>query len=295
MPVNPIIDPAARWLAELDRAYADPSGQRIWDIYKSPPFAHLWYEARNQGERMRASAVAWLYAHQAQPGGPYPDPREPASFSEHAILTTAARQLGLAIHQRTHTTQPPGGESRGHAAAWMGVDSGVGSGQASAASERVSEGGRAREDDWGEGAPTVMPTAGWIAGEPWVWLATYPAQSRRPPSIEVAVTSISVPQRRINFEVACMLGYVSKDHARLLSPDAPTGISLMPYSPTALAIMHQFAIALLCLRPECPEEWPCQCNAIRARFNAPPPSHDQPTETLTLAELADEQDRQRKP
>lgn len=292
MTVNPIVDPTARWLAEMDRAYADPSGQRIWDIYKSPPFAHLWYEARNQGERMRASAVAWLYAHQAQPGGPYPDPREPATFSELSILNVAAHQLGLTIHQRTHTTHTTQPTASSGSASSTGFTGATGfTGFTEDAASMAPEDGRTSTDPWLDGAPT----AGWIAGEPWVWLATYPAQSRRPPSIEVAVTSPAVPPRRINFEVACMLGYISKDHARLLGPDAPTGISLMPNSPSALAIMHQFTIALLCLQLECPEEWPCQCNAIRSRFNAPPPSHDQPTETLTLAELADEQERQRKP
>ncbi len=92
-----------------------------------------------------------------------------------------------------------------------------------------------------------------------------------------------------------MLGCVAKDYQRLLGPDAPYGITLKPQSPSATAILHQFAIALLCLEPECPPEWDCQCNEIRARFNAPPPTHPQATDSLSAADITRAVEQWRRP
>lgn len=66
---------------------------------------------------------------------------------------------------------------------------------------------------------------------------------------------------------------------------------MLPDEQGLVALMHQFAFALLHLEPACPEEWGCHCNLIRAQFTAPPADHDQPTETLSLADLAHEAKR----
>jgi hypothetical protein len=58
-------------------------------------------------------------------------------------------------------------------------------------------------------------------------------------------------------------------------------------------VWNQYAIALLCLYPECPPDWPCQCNAIRYHFNVPPADHELPTDQFELAELEREAERQR--
>lgn len=244
-------DVLARWLAETDRARAAPNGQGIWQIYSSPTYAELWYAAREAGERVRAKALATLYANWREPGGLHPDPREPAAFSEHAILKAAATGMGLEIWQRPVTAP---------------LDS-------SASSDRCDRSDRSN------------------ASEPLVSLITYPepmnpAERRRPPTLALHQAAAVVPAAQLYFEMACMLAYVSKEHSRLLDPDAPPGVSMLPNNQGAIALMHQFAIALLCLDPWCPEDWTCHCNLIRQRFNRPPAEHQQPTDTLNLADLA---------
>ena len=59
-------------------------------------------------------------------------------------------------------------------------------------------------------------------------------------------------------------------------------------------LLHQYAIALLCLDEDCPDTWTCHCNAIRKRFNEPPPDHQQPTGQMSTAEMIAEARRQRR-
>lgn len=272
MSVQPTIDPLPHWLAEVDRAGQDPTGQRIWDVYQSQEFAALWYAARDNGERFRAQALRHLFATQPQPGGRYPDPRNPAPFSQVAILTDVAAQLQLTIRRRTNTPPPVS------PAAILHPD--------------------LRHLDFAsseDGLPRGPLNTGQPAGEPQAWLATYPPESGTLPMIVLYVPAPVTPQDSIHFELACMLGYVAKDYARLLGPDAPYGITLKPSSPSATAILHQFAIALLFLQQDCPPEWDCQCNEIRARFNAPPPSHPQATDTLSATDLANAAEHWRRP
>ncbi|HZC06489.1 MAG TPA: hypothetical protein VE338_12705, partial [Ktedonobacterales bacterium] len=210
MYVHPTIDPLPHWLAEIDRANHDPTGQRMWDVYQSPEFAALWYAARDNGERFRAQALAQLYAQQPQPGGRYPDPRNPASFSQAAILTNVAAQLHLSIRRRANTPPPS------TPAALLHPD-------LRAMDFASSE----------DGLPSGPLNTGQPAGEPQAWLATYPHESETPPMIVMYVPAPETPLASIHFELACMLGYVAKDYARLLGPDAPYGITLKPQSPSA--------------------------------------------------------------
>ena len=251
-PANPAANPVndvdgaetlAHWLAATHRARADTTGRRIWQITDSPEFAELWYEARDAGERARARAVAALYANWSHPGGRYPDPREPAAFSERAILTKAANICKMRVWQRPVPSAP---------LTEMGA--------------RIA------------GQPE----------EPIVWLMTFPPdQDGKPvqPTLALHEATLAIPEARILFEMACMLGYLTKAQLHMLDPNAPHGVTLLPRDPSLVSLTHQFAIALLCLDPCCPEEWSCQCNLVRKRYNAPPPEHEQPTDTLNVADL----------
>jgi hypothetical protein len=139
---------------------------------------------------------------------------------------------------------------------------------------------------------------------PYAWIVTYPAteqgrqgrqgeqqQQRRPP--EIGLRSLHASQRMMEHEIACLLGYWHRDYHRLTDPDSPSGSILIPHDPSIETLLHQYAIGLLCLPRDCPTSWHCHCNGIRKRFNAPPPGHEQPTGTLTLAELEHENERQR--
>jgi hypothetical protein len=109
-------------------------------------------------------------------------------------------------------------------------------------------------------------------------------QSRRPP--EVLLRSLHANQRLMEHEVACLLGYWHHEHVRLADPDAPGGTILLPRDPGITTLLHQYAIALLGLPRDCPQNWTCHCNAIRARFNAPPPDHEAPTGAFSVDDLA---------
>lgn len=92
------------------------------------------------------------------------------------------------------------------------------------------------------------------------------------------------------FEIACLLGYWHHEYARLSDPDAPGGMILLPRDPGVMALLHQYAIALLCVpQKECPSTWTCHCNGIRKRFNDPPPDHEQPTDVFSLSDLHEAQ------
>jgi len=121
--------------------------------------------------------------------------------------------------------------------------------------------------------------------EPIAWLITYPQLPQpRPPDIatRAAVTSDAPAQR---FEIACLLGFVCKERPRLADHDAPAAVLFLPQDPAIVTVLHQFAIGLLGLPRDCPIAWTCACNAIRERFNAPPPDHEQPTDALSLADI----------
>lgn len=121
--------------------------------------------------------------------------------------------------------------------------------------------------------------------EPTVLLMTYPRDMGLTPSLLIHAETADVPHGLILFRMAAMLGYLTREHARLLDPDAPHGPRLIPLNPGIREILHQFAFAFLYLEPQCPPEWDCQCATTRSRFNAPPAEHEQPTDTLTLADL----------
>ncbi|WIG60514.1 MAG: hypothetical protein OJF49_003262 [Ktedonobacterales bacterium] len=222
----------AHWLLEAQR---DSSPDRLWQLFLAPTFARLWYGARESGEMLRAWALEWLHAHQRRPGGPHPDPREPAAFSPRAILNTAAGQLGIRIWQAPASHVPP-----------------------------------------------VEATTRWGRQDVLAWLITHP--NATPPDLAVRyATADRDPD--LHFAIACLLGFVCKERARLTDPDAPAGVLIPPRDPAITTILHQFAIGLLCLPRDCPPTWSCPCNQIRARFNYPPPTHDQPTDTLDVAAI----------
>jgi hypothetical protein len=57
----------------------------------------MWYLMRERGEHARADALRTLYTQRIEPGGPYPDPREPAAFSPRAIVAATAHAAGVTI------------------------------------------------------------------------------------------------------------------------------------------------------------------------------------------------------
>ena len=85
--------------------------------------------------------------------------------------------------------------------------------------------------------------------------------------------------------IACVLGFACRERHSLLDPDAPSGPILLPTDPAVVSVLHQFAIDLLALPRDCPDELGCACNDIRARFNMAPPDHEQPTDALSLQDL----------
>ncbi len=119
---------------------------------------------------------------------------------------------------------------------------------------------------------------------PLAWIVTTPGG--RPPAIAVRITAEEQLARTL-FDIAQLLGFTAREHDRLADPDAPGGPILLPADTGMRALLHQYAIALLGLPRDCPPDWRCACNAIRARYNAAPPSHEQPTEALSLDELRD--------
>ncbi len=122
-----------------------------------------------------------------------------------------------------------------------------------------------------------------------VWLMTHP--NGQQPTI---MTRYTPDQARLHFELACLLGYVELDRARLLSGDAPASLTFLPTDPQYVAILHQYAIAMLCRAADCPSARGCICNSVRTRFNRPPADHDQPTDILTTQALTREIARQRR-
>lgn len=252
-PISPITsavhspDALARWLAEADNAPTN----RLWRLLHTPRFADLWYGAREAGERLRAWALTDLYARQSLPGGAHPDPREPSAFSNRAVLARAAHLLSARV--------------------WLVPDAAV---------EQTPSAAVTRWE-W----PLPLRPIPAFAEAPLqiaqiAWLLRYPER----PLVDIAVRACA-PQPVQQFAVACMLGYLSKERARLCDPEAPAGAVFIPRDPGLITVLHQFAIALLALPRDCPDDWPCDCNRIRARFNAPPPDHEQPSDALTLDEL----------
>jgi hypothetical protein len=226
-----------------------------WDLYQSRNFADLWYGARDAGERVRRIALERLYRQRPHPVGAHPDPREPAAFSSTAILALSATLLGVYLNPLL-LNQP------------------------------------AHEDQ-----PEIDRDEQTGATLPYAWLITHPPSphpqmvSRRAP--EIALRTLHASRMAMEHEVACLLGYWHHEHHRLNDPDAPGGTISLPTDQGIIALLHQYAIALLCLPKHCPPEWTCHCNAIRERFNAPPPGHEQPTDTFSLSDLRAAQEHRR--
>lgn len=144
---------------------------------------------------------------------------------------------------------------------------------------------------------------------PYAWITVYPAATNatnaanethheahpgaraRPP--EIAIRTLHASGRLLEFEIACLLAYWHHEHDRINDPDAPAGTILLPRDPGVTALLHQYAIALLCLPKACPASWTCHCNEIRARFNAPPPDHEQPTATFSVEDLREASQKRR--
>jgi hypothetical protein len=251
------------WLRDQAATSAGP-----WDLYLSRLFAETWYGARAAGERIRGLALERLYRIWQRPGGPHPDPREPAAFSSGAVLSVSASLLGLHISTDIllSVSKANGSKANGTKANDSKANVITASGNQS-----VQEG--SQED----GGQHYTPSA---------WIITYPMthHGRKPPAI--AVSSLDTPSSRLlEFEIACLLGLYHHEQQRISDPDAPAGSIFLPHDPGVQALLHQYAIALLCLRRDCPSSWDCHCNEIRARFNAPPPDHMQPTGTLSATDL----------
>ncbi len=260
-------DILAHWLAETALARADLTGRRIWRLYESDTFADEWYRAREVGEQVRASVLAALYANRPHPGGRHPDPRAGASFSALAVLGAVARGLGMVIRQMSQSQAQPHGGADG------------------------------ADDAPTQPLPTMrqsgQPGQPGQPAQPWVLLLTYPRSRKLAQTLYMREETPAAPQARLYFELACLIGYIYRESHHLLDPDAPPGTTYIPNDPSMVTILHQFAIALLHLPQQCPAGWTCHCNIIRRRFNMPPGDHDQPTDTLTLAELAQEPDSDR--
>lgn len=123
------------------------------------------------------------------------------------------------------------------------------------------------------------------SGGPTVWLMTYPREENVTPTIFLHQETKRITEPRILFELACMIGFISREEGRMLDPEAPHGATLLPTDPGALVLMHHFAKALLCRSNGCPPELGCSCELIWQRFNAPPPDHEQSTDTLDREEI----------
>ena len=91
------------------------------------------------------------------------------------------------------------------------------------------------------------------------------------------------------FQQQALAAYKEKKPAEFL--EAMRRAALL--RPQHQTLQYQYAIALLCLPENCPDTWTCHCNAIRKRFNEPPPDHPQPTGQLTTAELLAEAEQAR--
>ncbi len=223
---------------------------QVWRIYDSPEYADLWYEAREAGERLRAAMLQRLYAQQRIPGGPHPDPREPGAFSARAIVAATVHALGIDIHQLPAQPTPDDPLVRANGIRAM--------------------------------------SAATAATAPIVWLITYPPTPHRQPSrkpmLVLRADTSEVPLPRILFDMACMVGLLHRERS-LLDPHAPPDTILLPTTASLLSLLHQFAIALLCLEPVCPPAWTCHCNVIHERYNAPPADHDRPTGALDLSAI----------
>ena len=239
----------------------------LWQLYVSRNFADLWYGARSAGERVRGLALERLYRNRPHPGGPHPDPRKPAAFSSDAVISQATSLVGL------HIDATDAGALSSHA-------------------HRATHGATHRATHGDDAADYDEETGQRL---PYAWIMTYaqydPTKDIRPP--QIILRTLHGDRLLLEFEIACLIGYWHRDHGRLSDPDAPTGAILLPHDPGITALLHQYAIALLCLPEDCPDTWTCHCNAIRKRFNEPPPDHPQPTGQMTTDELLAEAEQAR--
>jgi hypothetical protein len=157
-----------------------------------------------------------------------------------------------------------------------------------ASEDDATDGETDHEADIDEETGERLPLA-WIMNFP---PSPYPHNPRRTP--EIALRSLSAAyQRDTEMEIACLLGFWRHEHQRLIDPDAPGGMIVLPREPGVVSLLHQYAIALLLLPRDCPPSSACRCNQIRARFNAPPPGHENPTGVFTVEDLEREAQRPR--
>lgn len=253
-----------RWMIQQSRNHSGP-----WDLYQSRNFSELWYGARAAGERIRTLALERLYRNRPRPGGSHPDPREPAAFSSRAVLGISAHLLGLQISPTFLTAQTT------QTALILDAEDDTNDPEAHI------------DEETGKRLPMA-----WIAIAPPV--APYAANTAQRPTPEIRLRSLSTAyQRQTEHEIACLLALWHHEHIRFMDPDAPGGIIQLPREQGAVALLHQYAIALLLLPRDCPQSWDCHCNSIRARFNAPPPGHEQPTGVFSLDELQEAERRRR--
>lgn len=123
---------------------------------------------------------------------------------------------------------------------------------------------------------------------PLCWLHTYPDGA----APTLAVRHATNLHTKLLFDMAQLIGYLCKERPRIADPTAPGGVILLPTDTAIETVLHQFAIALLGLPRDCPTEWPCVCNALRARYNAAPLTHPEATQALSLEELRSIRSRQ---
>ncbi|HEV2239264.1 MAG TPA: hypothetical protein VGR57_21590 [Ktedonobacterales bacterium] len=224
-------------------------------VARSDAFALSWYGARSAGESLRARATAWLYQHPARgrPGGAHPDPRLSSAFSWWSILRAGAQDIGLELVEVSDA------------------------GQLAAVDRALGNGVGLRHQ-----ADQVR----------WCWLLTYPDGAMPSVMHRVVGWRDRTVYSNLCWQVAMLLGDVCRNYAELTDPIYPAGYHVPSTARSHVACLHQFASALLRTEPECPAEWGCDCNRIRASLSVAPEEHLQATDALLLSDLRAEVARQ---
>jgi hypothetical protein len=128
-------------------------------------------------------------------------------------------------------------------------------------------------------------------GLQWCWVMTYPDG---PPS----VAHRPVPRddetmyRAMCWSMAMLIGDVVYNWGELMDPVFPERFHVPSTARGHMSCLHQFASALLLTEPECPRDFGCDCNRIRAMLSAAPDDHIQATDALLLSDLRAEVARQ---
>ena len=213
-------------------------------------FADRFYGARDEGERLHGTVVAWLNANPpdgGSPGSSHPDPRHPGSWSWTRMVTAAATDyFGIGIDYATNESAEyadqclPPLPRRKLRRAWVVVPPH----HPRVPARPVLEVRREESNDWE------------------VYLETY-------------------------FQIAMVLCYLT-ENPDVLDPTAHAGYFVGSTDSHATTRMHQFAIAFLKdpLKPDyCHPSWNCQCNRTRAAYDSAPPEHARPTDALMRQEI----------